>query len=309
MSTQGGCKALRHSLRHGSPAQFHSRSVNCAVAAPLFPQGHSAPLSLTDFRPRVDPAQQGTAVQESPNLAQHQSTSPEPLYARLRKECHSGRSTDAVLFTVMVVCAQAASKLAGVHSAGGVLNELDIDDFQWVSASPGAQATAAGELLLTATPQPTEDLGHDATPWKQYDVLQLATTVAAAIASATARNDDFARPFAHAPAAMQAEEVPNVLESVGVSPRVSRCLELALGARPGEDSPTATQVGSVLAYEAIKVLAQGEYRASAQELQALTALCSRLGLKGMEALVEGSGEFVRRRARELQESRAQQQPC
>jgi hypothetical protein len=103
-----------------------------------------------------------------------------------------------------------------------VVNELSIADFQWVPSSTSAQATAAGALLLTSVPQRTEDLGHDATPWKQYDVLQLATTVAAAIASATARNDEFAGPFAHAPAAMQAEEVPNVLESVGISPRVCR---------------------------------------------------------------------------------------
>lgn len=103
-----------------------------------------------------------------------------------------------------------------------MLNELGISDFQWVPSSSVAQATAAGDLKLTATAQPIDDLGHDATPWKQYDVLQLATTVAAAIASVTARNDEFARMFAHAPAAMQAEEVPGVLDSVGISPRVCR---------------------------------------------------------------------------------------
>lgn len=81
---------------------------------------------------------------------------------------------------------------------------------------------------------------------------------------------------------------------------------MALGARPGEESPTAAHVGSVLAFEAVKVLAQGEYRASPQELQALTALCARLGLKGMDALVAGSGEVVRRRAREVQEARLRQ---
>lgn len=104
-----------------------------------------------------------------------------------------------------------------------MLNELGISDFQWVPSSGLSQATAAGEVQLTATPQSTADLGHDATPWMQYDVLQLATTVAAAIAASTARNEEFARPFAHAPAAMQAEEVPHVLDSVGISPRVCRC--------------------------------------------------------------------------------------
>ena len=83
-------------------------------------------------------------------------------------------------------------------------------------------------------------------------------------------------------------------------------MDLALRARPGEESPTASHIGSIFAYEAIKVLAQGEYRASAQELQSLTALCARLGLKGMDALVEGSGEVVRRRAREVQEARVKQ---
>lgn len=122
-----------------------------------------------------------------------------------------------------------ASKISRVHKAGGVLNEVGLNDFQWVGTTTTPQATAAGDLLLTATPQAVEDLGHDATPWKQYDVLQLATTVAAAIAAATARNDDFARPFAHAPAAMQAEEVPTVLDSVGISPRVCRyCPSISL---------------------------------------------------------------------------------
>jgi hypothetical protein len=111
------------------------------------------------------------------------------------------------------------------------VNELSIKDFQWVPFSASVQATAAGEVVLTTAPQPMEELGHEATPWKQYDVLQLATTVTAAIAAATARNDAFAGPFAHAPAAMQAEEVPNVLESVGASARVARytdCLILLL---------------------------------------------------------------------------------
>lgn len=108
----GVSSTSRFSVYHGGAPQIrHSRTVDCSVAVPLSPQPSAHPLSELTFAPRRDPAssesQHSPVLTDSPNLPQ--SMSPEPLFERLRKECRSGRSTDAVVFTVMVVCAQAGA--------------------------------------------------------------------------------------------------------------------------------------------------------------------------------------------------------
>ena len=106
------CVSDRHSLPYGHTlVPRRSRTVECFVAAPLSPHASANRLSDVSFSPRRDPASKeahhSPVLTTSPNLPQ--SRSPEPLYERLRKECRSGRSTDAVVFTVMAVCAQAGA--------------------------------------------------------------------------------------------------------------------------------------------------------------------------------------------------------
>jgi hypothetical protein len=185
-----------------------------------------------------------------------------------------------------------------------VLSTVDVGSFEWVP-SPSMPFQSAedlnGEIALTCEPQLAIDVAEDATPWRQYDVLALAATVVAMLVAGTARNDDYASPFALAPVAMQAKEAPVVLESVGTSMKLYKCLMTAFDARPGEPSPDAAVVAGTLALEASRVLAQGTYRATTGECEMLQRLAMRLGLDWLAQVIDGSAEVVRQRAREVQE--------
>lgn len=98
------------------------RRTTCGVAGPLSPQEHTPRVPVLNFQPRVGRTDHGLEMQQPINVPQHHAMTPEPLYERLRKECHSGNSADAVLFTVMVICAQVGALSDHLSSLFNMLN-------------------------------------------------------------------------------------------------------------------------------------------------------------------------------------------
>jgi hypothetical protein len=214
---------------------------------------------------------------------------------------------DMTMFRVLMCCAESSLKVCSVHEAGLVLSQspLTASGFQWMREGEEHPA-AAGEssvdvdLLCLCSVESAEEYACDDA--RNGDVQELAAAITECIAAATLYIPDSTATFGMS-ARAKVQEALLLFGQLPISLTLQRTLELALTADEHHLAPSASRMAKNLALEAVRVLALGEYRASAAELDELRELLLRLGMGGMEKVAQGSAEVVRMRVQEVKQAR------
>lgn len=197
-----------------------------------------------------------------------------------------------LLFLGLYLASLSAAALADVHKAGSYVGNVALSSFHLHPCATAAGACDVATVSLkepAPAPVPNSEVS-EVTVSQQYDTVQLTGVVTSLLVAATALNGAYVRAFAQQPAEAAAAAMPRELLAIGVSSAASEALRRAAAPTAGMRAPGAAYLARTLALEAVRVLAVGPHRASAEELRAVRVLCERVSLRDMSAIAAGEAE-------------------